>query len=106
YLIPVLCTAQREVLVVRIFITGATGLIGRRLVKRLDERRDQIIVLTRRPKEAREMLPQECRILEGDPTISGAWTEAVAECDAVVNLAGENVFGKRWSQDFKQRLMD
>jgi uncharacterized protein (TIGR01777 family) len=31
---------------------------------------------------------------------------AVAECDAVIHLAGENVFGKRWSDPFKKVLRD
>ncbi len=90
----------------RIFVTGATGLIGRRLVKRLFERQDQVVVVTRRPSEARSLLPTDCRILEGDPTQPGPWTEAVPECDAVINLAGENVFGRRWNEEYKQRLMD
>jgi NAD dependent epimerase/dehydratase family enzyme len=37
----------------RIFITGGTGLIGPRLIQRLHERRDQVILLTRRPTELR-----------------------------------------------------
>jgi uncharacterized protein (TIGR01777 family) len=90
----------------RIFVTGATGLIGRRLVKRLYERQDQVVIVTRRPNEARTLLPTDCRIIEGDPTQPGPWTDGLAECDAVVNLAGENVFGRRWNDEYKQRLID
>src|SRR5438477_10056587 len=32
--------------------------------------------------------------------------DALADCDAVVNLAGENVFAQRWNEDFKKRLRD
>ncbi len=32
----------------RIFVTGGTGLIGRRLIRRLMERGDQLVILTRR----------------------------------------------------------
>ncbi|HZT79578.1 MAG TPA: TIGR01777 family oxidoreductase, partial [Gemmataceae bacterium] len=43
---------------------------------------------------------------EGDPMRPGAWTDAVADCDAVIHLAGENIFGKRWGAAFKQLLHD
>src|SRR5262249_32457175 len=29
-----------------------------------------------------------------------------ADCDAVIHLAGENIFGRRWSADFKALLFD
>jgi uncharacterized protein (TIGR01777 family) len=32
--------------------------------------------------------------------------DAVAECDAVIHLAGENIFAKRWSDAFKKVLRD
>ncbi len=38
----------------RVFVTGGTGLIGTRLVRRLRERGDEVLVLTRRPDSARE----------------------------------------------------
>jgi uncharacterized protein (TIGR01777 family) len=47
-----------------------------------------------------------CTLLAGDPTQPGPWADAVADCDAVVNLAGENLFSKRWSAAFKQVLRD
>src|SRR5438876_266886 len=36
----------------RIFLMGGTGLVGSRLVRRLFDRNDQIVLLTRRPKAA------------------------------------------------------
>ncbi len=40
----------------RITVTGATGLIGRRLVAALRERDDEVTVLSRRPEDARRVL--------------------------------------------------
>jgi uncharacterized protein (TIGR01777 family) len=37
---------------------------------------------------------------------SGAWMNAIDECDAVIHLAGENVFAHRWNKRFKQLLVD
>ena len=44
--------------------------------------------------------------MEGDATKAEGWMEAVGNCDAVVNLAGENIFGGRWTTEFKARLLE
>jgi uncharacterized protein (TIGR01777 family) len=88
----------------RIFVTGATGLVGRRLVRRLHERGDQAVILTRRAGHARELFGNNAAVVEGDPMRQGPWMDAVADCDAVIHLAGENVFARRWNADFKKSL--
>jgi uncharacterized protein (TIGR01777 family) len=88
----------------RVFVTGGTGLIGRRLIKRLLERGDQPVVLTRRYGDARQLFGPNVTLTEGDPMQSGDWMDAVADCDAVIHLAGENVFGRRWNTTFKTLL--
>jgi uncharacterized protein (TIGR01777 family) len=90
----------------RVFITGGTGLIGRRLIPRLLERGDQPIILTRRRVRAQDLFGDAARIVEGDPMQSGDWMAAVGECDAVIHLAGENVFARRWNAAFKTLLHD
>jgi uncharacterized protein (TIGR01777 family) len=93
----------------RIFITGGTGQIGSRLIPRLAKRlgdNDSIVLLTRRPAVARERFGGQCTIVEGDAMRPGAWMDAVQDCDAVVHLAGESIFGRRWSEEFKTLLYD
>jgi uncharacterized protein (TIGR01777 family) len=90
----------------RVFVTGGTGLIGKRLVGQLLGRGDEVTVLTRRYGAARQMFGPNCDLVEGDPTEPGAWADALGGCDAVVHLAGENVFGRRWNPAFKQLLVD
>src|SRR4051812_6144461 len=90
----------------RVFVTGGTGLIGARLVRRLLGRQDSVLVLSRRPSEARLLLGTECIVIEGDPMNPGAWMDAAGDCDAVVHLAGENVFAHRWNAAVKQMLRD
>jgi uncharacterized protein (TIGR01777 family) len=89
----------------RVFVTGGTGLIGTRLIKRLRERNDEVVLLSRRPVVAREMFAG-CTVVEGDPVQAGTWMDAIRDCDAVIHLAGENVFARRWSADFKTLLHD
>jgi uncharacterized protein (TIGR01777 family) len=90
----------------RVFLTGGTGLVGSRLIARLQARQDKVVVLTRRPDAARNQLGPTVSVVEGDPTQLGPWMESLADCDGVVNLAGENLFGHRWNEDFKKRLRD
>src|SRR6202030_4076936 len=90
----------------RIFLTGGTGLIGRRLTRLLLERGDQPVVLTRRADAAKTMLGPKTEVVAGDPMQPGPWMDAIDGCDSVIHLAGENVFGKRWSSEVKQLLID
>ncbi len=89
----------------RVFMTGATGLIGRRLSSALLARGDEVRVLSRggRAKAAAQLGPR-VEAVEGDPAVAGAWGKAVDGCDAVVNLAGENLFARRWSDEQKERI--
>jgi uncharacterized protein (TIGR01777 family) len=90
----------------RVFLTGATGLVGTRLVKRLVSRGDGVVVLTRRPAVARQHFGPEVTAVEGDPLQPGNWASLAAESDGVVNLVGENLFARRWDADFKRLLVD
>jgi uncharacterized protein (TIGR01777 family) len=90
----------------QVFVTGGTGLVGTRLVKKLLERGDRVTLLTRRPAVARDLFGAGCTSLEGDPTKAGDWMSAVGDCDGVIHLAGENIFAKRWSEEFKAALFD
>jgi uncharacterized protein len=90
----------------RVFVTGGTGLVGRRLIKQLVGRGDAVVVLSRRPAVAQQMFGTTCKTVTGDPGDAGEWMKAVDDCDAVVNLAGENIFARRWNADFKQVLFE
>ena len=88
----------------RIFVTGATGLIGRRLIARLTARGDGVRALARDPERARGKLPG-VELVAGDVASPGAWMRSLAECDAVVHLAGEPIVGRRWTAAFKERIV-
>jgi uncharacterized protein (TIGR01777 family) len=90
----------------RVFIAGGTGLIGSRLIARLKQRQDTVVLLTRRAAAAREKFGPDCTIVEGDPMQSGPWMDAVADCDGVINLVGEPIFARRWNMEFKALLRD
>jgi uncharacterized protein (TIGR01777 family) len=83
-------------------LTGATGLIGRRLVHALHERGDGVTVLTRDPDRAQAALGDVAAVA-WHPLEEPAPAAALAGRDAVVHLAGENV-AQRWTDDAKRAI--
>jgi uncharacterized protein len=87
----------------RVTVTGATGLIGPRLVARLKDRGDEVTVLSRAPDRAGDQLGVEA--VAWDPMAGPAPAEALNGRDGVVHLAGEPV-AQRWNGPAKQRIRD
>ncbi len=85
----------------RVLVTGGTGLIGRRLVRRILESGGRPVVVSRRERSS-----QDFEVVQGDPTVPGPWQSAVDGCDAVVNLVGHNVFAGRWTPEVKRKIRD
>jgi uncharacterized protein len=85
----------------RIVVAGGSGFIGEPLVRRLLSRGDDVIVLTRSPSQV-----AVGRAISWHPPSPGNWSEEVANADVVINLAGENVGGGRWTAERKKRIME
>ena len=88
----------------RLLITGGTGLVGRKLAKTAADAGHQVLVLSRSVQRATLVLPGSVTVLQGDPAHPGPWQEEAAACQAIVNLAGESLFAKRWNTAFKAVL--
>lgn len=89
-----------------IFMTGGTGFVGPALVRRLLAGGHALRLWVRSPERAREQLGDLATKVELVPASGGAaaMQTAIADADAVVNLAGEPVIGKRWTEKQKQSL--
>jgi hypothetical protein len=88
----------------RVTLTGATGLIGKRLVAELTARGDEVTVLSRDSGKARAALGGDVQAVAWDPSAGPAPTVALAGRDVVVHLAGEPV-AQRWTKDAKQQIL-
>lgn len=82
-----------------IFIAGGTGLIGSALIQSLKEKGYTITVLTRNISKAHQKFGNEVSYLSSLGVIS-----SLDGYQAVINLAGEPIVGKRWSKKRKERL--
>lgn len=89
-----------------IIITGATGLIGKKLVKSLYDRNDEVIVFSRDIKKAKSILPSVKEFVEWNYQKPEQWKSNLENSDTVVHLAGINLFSKRWSENFKREIIE
>ena len=84
-----------------VYISGATGLVGKAIAEKLKEQNISIGVLTRNAEKAKNEIPFADDIIETnyeDIDIS----EKIGNAKGVVNLAGANINGKRWTEEYKQ----
>ncbi len=83
----------------KIVVSGSTGLIGSALTKALFRRDHDVVPLLRRRPAPGE------HAIAWDPERATVDRAGLEGADAVIHLAGENVFG-RWSPAKKQRIYD
>ncbi|MBI3586747.1 MAG: TIGR01777 family protein [Ignavibacteriales bacterium] len=89
----------------KIILAGATGFIGQRLIKKLGESSHSLVLLSRNSSEARRHFGEMVQVEQWDARTLGAWAQHLDGADAVINLAGESISGKRWSQTQKQKIL-
>jgi len=87
-------------------VTGATGFVGKEIIKRLDEKGHEIVVLTRNAESARFHIPVHCDIQTWNPEQTALLPSALKGVDAVINLAGEGIADSFWTNTRKQQLMN
>jgi uncharacterized protein (TIGR01777 family) len=90
----------------RTIILGGTGFIGQALTRLLVAQGHEVVIPSRRPEKV-------AAALGGLPGVSGApfdgktgagWAERIDAGTAIVNLAGENIAGGRWTPEVMRRI--
>ncbi len=85
-----------------ILITGGTGFIGDELRTKLLKEGHFLTIITRNPDKYEDESAKNQRFISWDANLS----EEMNGCDVVINLAGENIFGQRWTEEVKKRIYD
>jgi uncharacterized protein (TIGR01777 family) len=90
----------------RVVITGATGLIGKRIVQILVERGSRVTALARNVEKARKLLGDRvtCAHWDFSKPDQGDWGRHLCEADGVIHLAVTPLFQRRWNPRFKQEM--
>lgn len=90
----------------KIVVTGASGLIGKQLCRSLLFRGDRVTVFTRDIASARNILGCKMDYVKWNYNNPSEWQESLKDHSAVIHLAGANLFGKRWTNDYKKLIME
>lgn len=84
----------------QVLITGGTGFVGSFLCERLARDGHFLTLITRSPEKYAEESAKNQSYISWDSDLSKAMDKA----DVVINLVGENLFGKRWTDEVKKHL--
>lgn len=79
----------------KLLITGGSGLIGRHFIKTFGDQY-QFTVLSRSPEKCTKTFSSDIKIIEALPKENSF--------DVIINLAGEPIADKRWTQKQKQLI--
>ncbi len=83
----------------RVVLAGGSGRVGTALQRYWAVGGTEVVRLVRRP-------PRAAGEVEWDPVTGHIDATRLAGCDVLVNLAGENIAGGRWTPERKRRLRE
>ena len=86
-----------------ILLAGGTGLIGSALVDELKKFDNQIYILTRDPERYQKQSNTQYEFWDGKTL--GEWFPLIENVDCVINLTGESIGNKRWSNKQKEKII-
>ena len=84
----------------KILLAGGTGFVGKGLLEKLQSENNSIYVISRNPDAHKHLENKNIEIIPWDDSLISKMEVA----DAVINLTGEPVVGKRWTSSQKDLL--
>jgi len=89
----------------KVIIGGGTGFIGRTLLRALIREKHEVVLLTRHPGMISHLGLDGVSGIQWDGESASSWADEIDGADAVINLAGESIAAKRWSQEQKEKIV-
>jgi len=90
----------------KLLLTGCTGFIGRELIPLLIKEGHSITVISRQSKGKLKAIANtpSLNVIQMNPAESSSWNKeeiqnSLKSCEGVINLAGEPIAEKRWTED-------
>ncbi len=95
----------------KVAIFGGTGFIGKNLVEELLGYGYQVSIVTRSLDKAEEFLAKnaqgkETKAVKWDPSLPLSSVSELKDTEVIVNLAGESIGSRRWTDSVKQEILD
>ncbi len=89
----------------RFLVFGGTGFIGKNLCAELLSAGHDVCIVSRRPEKT---VPHERRVavVEWNSTAGPLPLELLDDVDVIINLAGESIANRRWTQTVKEKILD
>lgn len=84
-----------------ILLTGATGMLGKDLIKNLLDRGDQVSILSRKPQRINGV-----KVFLWDVYQQQIDSNCLDGVDCIVHLAGENISEGKWTEKRKKAIID
>ncbi len=86
----------------RVFVTGATGFVGKAIVKALLQRKHEVVGLVRDAKKAKALEQLGVTLVVGDMLEPGSYEKAVPTVDSVIHAAQYPIQGRFTKQKIQQ----
>ncbi|MBW3041182.1 TIGR01777 family oxidoreductase [Prochlorococcus marinus] len=90
----------------KLFLTGCTGFIGRELIPLLISEGHKLTIISRQSEKKIKMTvnSSEIKVIQMNPADSSSWNNeelqsSLQSCEGVINLAGEPIAEKRWTDE-------
>ena len=95
----------------KLLLTGCTGFIGRELIPLLIKEGHSLTVISRQSKGKLKAIAndQSINVIQMNPAKSSSWDkeeiqDSLKNCEGIINLAGEPIAEKRWTNDHCQEI--
>ena len=88
-----------------VLIFGGTGFVGKNLTEELLSKGYQVYVVTRNTPKTANSFDNKVKVIEWDNSLPLSAIYELQEIDVVINLAGESIGNRRWSNSVKREIL-